>query len=198
MADPPYKIDAFDAKAYERWLTDSGAAILPTTNPYEVLRYTLPRDGKFDTFVIYQKKNGRMTWPGDTWKHYKAFAGNGHLILPDDPVERAVVRKKNNGTSKPKQKRVKLVARDGTDCWFCGQEMAEDDRTIEHLVPKHDGGGNGLTNLVLAHAMCNHYAADAPLAEKIDLRAQMTAKEYHDALGPPWLSLKQGKALMNP
>lgn len=68
--------------------------------------------------------------------------------------------------------RAALLERDGDHCWFCGLKMG-DDVTIEHLVPKSAGGRNMLANYALAHAACNHRAANLPLVEKIEMRQKM-------------------------
>lgn len=68
-----------------------------------------------------------------------------------------------------------LLDRDGDHCWFCGDPMGKD-CTIEHLVPKSAGGRNMLANYALAHAKCNHAAADLPLIQKIEMRARMRSQ----------------------
>jgi 5-methylcytosine-specific restriction endonuclease McrA len=77
--------------------------------------------------------------------------------------------------SKAEKQRAKLLARDGDECWFCGDPLG-DDQTIEHLVPKSAGGRNALANYALAHAKCNHDAADLPLIQKVEMRTRLRAK----------------------
>ena len=66
--------------------------------------------------------------------------------------------------------KVDLVARDGSDCFFCLKPMADQDMTIEHLVSRHKGGPDHMDNLVLAHMKCNGLADNRPLVEKIKIR----------------------------
>lgn len=54
-----------------------------------------------------------------------------------------------------------LLARDGSDCWLCGDPLG-DDITKEHRVPRSRGGSDDLSNLVLAHAACNRLLGNAP------------------------------------
>ena len=70
----------------------------------------------------------------------------------------------------------RLLARDGNDCWYCGDELVEGpSTTIEHVVSRSNGGGNRIENLVLAHHRCNTLAGDRPVTEKLELRAEMRA-----------------------
>lgn len=56
--------------------------------------------------------------------------------------------------NKPK-KRLELMKRQRGYCWLCGQQMAMDDATFDHIIPKSLGGGNKRANLKLAHRWCN-------------------------------------------
>lgn len=57
--------------------------------------------------------------------------------------------------------RAKLAARDGWACCYCGRltvEKVTDDEdraTIEHVIPRSRGGGDGLDNLRIACRWCN-------------------------------------------
>jgi 5-methylcytosine-specific restriction endonuclease McrA len=56
----------------------------------------------------------------------------------------------------------KLHERHGDNCHWCGKPMDFETRdeplsaTIEHLIPKSEGGPNAQTNLRLAHKLCNN------------------------------------------
>jgi 5-methylcytosine-specific restriction endonuclease McrA len=59
----------------------------------------------------------------------------------------------------PKRRRRLIAAirkRDGTSCWICGRPCRDEETTLDHVVPKSKGGGNGLTNLRIAHQCCNN------------------------------------------
>lgn len=72
--------------------------------------------------------------------------------------------------------RERLVARDGTRCFYCRTEMdfttpdSPSYATIEHLINRTDKGGNTIGNLALAGRECNSYADDRMIADKIKLR----------------------------
>lgn len=51
--------------------------------------------------------------------------------------------------------------------------MPEDDRTIEHLLPKAKGGSNALENLALTPGNCNRLLGDKTLGEKHEMRRQV-------------------------
>ena len=59
-----------------------------------------------------------------------------------------------------------MIERDGTCCFYCGNEMG-DDITVEHLIALSCGGKNDLSNMVLAHQKCNQEVRNLPISEKI-------------------------------
>ena len=70
----------------------------------------------------------------------------------------------------PERQRIRglLVKRDGLFCHWCGCDLNLDAKqsnpffaTIEHLVPRSEGGSNNLSNLGLACRPCNHSHAGA-------------------------------------
>lgn len=72
-------------------------------------------------------------------------------------------RKKSNKSMGPK--RFVLLARDGNLCHYCDESMGlpkengkhyPKEITVDHVVPKSQGGSNFLSNLVLACYECNH------------------------------------------
>lgn len=54
-----------------------------------------------------------------------------------------------------RKKLAQIVARDGRDCWICGNLVAEGHESIDHVERLADGGSNGVENLKLAHPRCN-------------------------------------------
>jgi len=77
----------------------------------------------------------------------------------------------------------RLRARDGDNCWLCGQVIdfgAEPNSakawSVEHLLSKaHDGPGR-IENLVLCHPPCNRSLANRHLVKKIDMRERRRRK----------------------
>jgi 5-methylcytosine-specific restriction endonuclease McrA len=48
-----------------------------------------------------------------------------------------------------------LFNRDGTKCFYCNVKLNFETATIDHLIPKSQGGSDNLDNLVLACHGCN-------------------------------------------
>jgi len=71
---------------------------------------------------------------------------------------------------KPELRKKKLIKRDGDHCWLCGEYMGVDNRTIEHLIAKSNGGRNYLENLVLTHGGCNRKLGSKSLKNKLKMR----------------------------
>lgn len=75
---------------------------------------------------------------------------------------------KKKGTIRGRKERPRIIRalyrRDGPDCALCGgwidPEAPPNSKgrlSIDHIVPRSEGGGNRLENLRLAHADCNNY-----------------------------------------
>lgn len=173
----PIRRNQFMVANFAAWLAKHGAEIGTPTNPYEVIRYRAFWCGskKAVTHVVYAKETGLLTFTFGSGEHYRRFLANEPL---DQQIPRAAEPvnprpdKDQDALTKGDKMRRRLIARDGEDCWFCGKPMG-DDCTIEHLVPKSKGGSNRLDNYALAHAACNHLAANKPLVAKIELRAKL-------------------------
>lgn len=79
------------------------------------------------------------------------------------------------------QKRATLLERHGPDCWLCGKPLGLDlprtharAATLDHVIPRSQGGTNELTNLRLAHRTCNYRRANAPATEPSQPRSEET------------------------
>jgi 5-methylcytosine-specific restriction endonuclease McrA len=59
--------------------------------------------------------------------------------------------------------RREVFARDGHTCQYCGRQTTE--LTLDHVVPRHRGGGHTWENLVTACKACNHHKGAKLLAE---------------------------------
>jgi 5-methylcytosine-specific restriction endonuclease McrA len=59
-------------------------------------------------------------------------------------------------SSKEKKRlRAALHRKYGNQCWYCQRHFPDGLLTIEHLIPRSQGGTNALTNLRLACEPCN-------------------------------------------
>ena len=41
-------------------------------------------------------------------------------------------------------------------CWICGEPVAAEDATLEHIKPLSEGGSSHIENLAISHGACNH------------------------------------------
>ncbi len=134
---------------FHKWLSDRGCEILPPTNQYETIRFK----GK-EVGVIYT-----------TGRFNNEFAKNAYCCFLENKKWDGKPITVGRQNSYVKQKR-KLVERDGTCCFYCGEEL-QDDVTVEHLISLNRGGTNDLSNMVLAHEKCNNHVRNIPISEKV-------------------------------
>jgi len=144
-----------EVAAFKTWLKGVGASVLATTNEWELVRF----DGTVGVSVIYFNKKGEMTFTGDSLKAFQAFKKGGHFRVA------------------PRTKRKKVTPhirtlreRDGDLCFYCFHFVAEAEESVEHLVPTVHHGPNHISNMVLAHARCNHLAGHLDVMSKIKIR----------------------------
>ncbi|PVX84320.1 HNH endonuclease [Paraburkholderia unamae] len=147
--------------AFEAFLVERGAQVLQPTNEWEVLRFKTARG----VSVIYRNAKDGLTFTGEAADAWNGLAkGNnwrGVEAVKRPPKVSAYVRA--------------LLKRDGDACFYCAQPMSEEDRTVEHLVARSHGGPNHLSNMVLAHRLCNANAGHLSAMEKIRLRESREA-----------------------
>ncbi len=74
------------------------------------------------------------------------------------------------GTTVPFSRR-NIYRRDRHTCQYCGSQPTVEDLTIDHVVPRAQGGGSSWENCVLACFECNRLKADrTPQQAKMRLR----------------------------
>lgn len=188
MKSLPVRRAQFKTADFASWLNRHGAEVGMPTNPYEVIRYRAyeGESRRAMTHIVYAKESGLLTFTGSSKAHYTQFLTGAQLYpsaIGEQVAKAATKAKKRLGrkreVSNREPTRKALLARDGSDCWFCGLPLG-DDITIEHLVPKSAGGRNIQANYALAHRQCNNDAADMPLTEKIELRTRLRAAMVSD------------------
>ncbi len=55
-----------------------------------------------------------------------------------------------------RRRKQRLLEKYGPYCYWCGKRFPPEELTIEHLIPKSEGGPNRLENLRLACYPCNY------------------------------------------
>lgn len=73
-----------------------------------------------------------------------------------------------------KKIRLKILARDGYICGYCGSEATQ----VDHVVPVSKGGSNDEHNLIASCSRCNRLKSDKTLK-----RTQWINKKYAQYLG---------------
>lgn len=62
---------------------------------------------------------------------------------------------------KRKQRRLRLLVNyQGLVCAYCGCDLTEATKTIDHVIPRSKGGRSDYHNLVLACKSCNSHKSD--------------------------------------
>ncbi len=75
-----------------------------------------------------------------------------------------------------------LFKRDRYTCQYCGRQPKSDELTIDHVVPRSQGGETTWENCVLACFRCNHRKADnVPARASMKLRQQPIKPIWHPA-----------------
>ena len=77
---------------------------------------------------------------------------------------------KNKKCSKKWQRLGVLILRDGNQCFYCRNELQEEQMTLEHLIPRTAGGLNHIGNMVISCKPCNLKAGHKSVFEKIKIR----------------------------
>lgn len=150
-----------ELEKFKQYLNDSGAIIIPSTNPFELVRFkTLNGQNKYTKSIIYINKFGTITsYSSDT-------AYEAHRKFQEGKPFKAVDRRRNQLTAVKRN----LAIRDGKECWFCGVELEKDQLTVEHLLSFSHGGSDNLNNLVLACKPCNKEVGNGSVAQKVLFR----------------------------
>lgn len=145
---------------FEWWLAERGAQLLTGTNPYEVFRFSADKG----TGVIYSNlSNDSLNFQGIAEEALLAFCGNTEWR-----ATRATQRPKRSLSPHMKT----IIARDGRRCFFCGEEVSDEDASIDHLVELTAKGPNHISNFALMHRRCNMLVSGWPAMKKIRAYAE--------------------------
>jgi 5-methylcytosine-specific restriction endonuclease McrA len=76
---------------------------------------------------------------------------------PDEGSKRTKRRRAKRLRAAPRERidREMIFERDEWVCGICGERVAPEDATLDHIVPVALGGAHTAANLRLAHAICN-------------------------------------------
>lgn len=113
----------------------------------------------------------------------------------------AIIRFKNGNTKAPR-KRVRfsasaLYVRDLGRCQYCDVELNRKNRTVDHIVPRSQGGKTTWENVALSCGPCNHRKADrTPDQSGMNLlRPWLVGKPSPDYISRKSLEVEIGRAI---
>ncbi|MCC6954518.1 MAG: HNH endonuclease [Deltaproteobacteria bacterium] len=81
---------------------------------------------------------------------------------------------------KPPLTRINLLARDGFSCQYCGRHLSNSDATMDHVLPRSQGGTTHWFNVVAACHPCNRRKGG-----RTPIQARMALRQ--DPFEPDWL-----------
>ena len=83
------------------------------------------------------------------------------------------------GRRRPPLSKLNLLARDEFSCQYCGLELSQREATIDHIVPRSQGGGTSWENVVVACGHCNRKKGGRTPAEAhMKLRKPVVTPEW--------------------
>lgn len=83
------------------------------------------------------------------------------------------------GKRRPPLTRFNLLARDNFECQYCGCTLSMSDSTIDHVVPRSQGGISTWQNVVVACHICNRRKGGrTPVQAKMLLRKEPIIPEW--------------------
>ncbi len=148
-------------KAFQAWLSENGAEVLASTNPYEVVRFR----GEAGVSIVYRNDGTRphkmVGQAADAWAAFcqgrtMRFNPSVPIRAKADPVVRT------------------LLERDGNACFYCTSVFTDiTPPTREHLLSRTHGGPDHIANQALACGPCNRLAGHLSLVEKVKLRDRL-------------------------
>jgi hypothetical protein len=149
---------------FRAFLVERGAEVLTPTNPWEVLRIRACGG----VHVLYSDKGGALTSTPVIDAAWIAFRTNC--------AWNGASKTGRMGSRKRSVMARTLLERDGDACFYCGKPLGNDE-TVEHLMPRAQGGPNHIANCALAHDTCNKSAGHLSVMEKIKLRERMRSEK---------------------
>jgi 5-methylcytosine-specific restriction endonuclease McrA len=83
------------------------------------------------------------------------------------------------GRHRPPLSKVNLLARDQYSCQYCGLELTQREATVDHVVPRSQGGITAWDNVVIACNPCNRRKGGrTPSEARMKLRSGAAAPEW--------------------
>lgn len=81
---------------------------------------------------------------------FERFSMREPLTLKEEKRAAKKMRYKEN-----RQRRIREMYQSFPNCYYCGKWLHKDNRSLDHVVPRSQGGRSCLSNLVTACRECN-------------------------------------------
>ena len=145
-----------------------------------IMLFSVYEDGEPKARVIEPESYATMTW--DDWSKLKPLATDEAIrgARMEFRVPEVILLTRYDKLPQPKVhfSRRNLYKRDGMTCQYCGARPGSQELTVDHVIPRAQGGGTSWENCVLACVECNRRKADkTPKQAKMTLRK--TPKKPH-------------------
>lgn len=135
-------------------------------------------------------------------EEYESEVRSVSLVVKRPCVVR-LLRYVNLGRRRPPLSKVNLLARDNFECQYCSRELSYSEATVDHVIPRSQGGATRWDNVVVACSNCNRRKGGrTPNEAAMHLRIPPRAPEwlpvlhvrYYRRVPPAWeLFLAPGK-----
>jgi 5-methylcytosine-specific restriction endonuclease McrA len=99
--------------------------------------------------VVSLEEGQFATYDFSTWRELSEFRAR-HFRQEDDDWIRTV-----NSEIQVKFNRRNIFARDNNQCQFCGRKYPTSELSLDHVIPRSQGGHNTWDNIVCACVGCN-------------------------------------------
>ena len=156
------------------------------------LLYTNYEDGEPKAKIITPPPIGNYeVWDWNSWSNLIPEEGELGLVSATKVYKLPEVLLLTKYDSIPSYKvnfcRRAIWKRDAYSCQYCGRRPPADECTLDHIVPRSQGGETSWTNCVLACYQCNSQKADRKPEEAVKpTKDKQRAKEW---LGPSPMKL---------
>lgn len=80
-----------------------------------------------------------------------------------------------------------IIKRDNSHCQYCNKKLTSSQVTIDHVVPRSQGGGNSFTNCVTSCQFCNAYKGNRTPEEagmQLIVKPEHPSSDYNSIIPP--------------
>jgi 5-methylcytosine-specific restriction endonuclease McrA len=181
----------------------SGSNRPDVTDPYHPVTPDAPRPRECP--ACHAWGNSPCLRPDGTPRGHHRSRGRQRVLTTS-----GIQKRKSKGAPNAGSKRATIAARDGAACWICGLAllltwdgrgpMPGNYATLDHVIPRSQGGGNAVGNLRLACRLCNLQRGVTPADEVRTWRSLASVEQWggvleHPAQSSAWIAFNLPRPL---